>query len=115
MPDKIAAGLVSRTYFNVPLWAAQEHGFFAKEGLQVEGTIYGNASQVAPLLDGTFQVSIRPACSSNRQMSVNVPPESTPTRQRDMQVTQPLVVPADGPMTPASRRRRLATTCRCRD
>ena len=58
MPDKIAAGLVSRTYFNVPLWAAQEHGFFAKEGLQVEGTIYGNASQVAPLLDGTFQVYI---------------------------------------------------------
>ena len=47
MPDKIAAGLVSRTYFNMPLWAAQEHGFFADEGLEVEGTIYGNASQVA--------------------------------------------------------------------
>ena len=58
MPDKIAAGLVSRTYFNMPLWAAQEHGFFADEGLEVEGTIYGNASQVPPLLDGTFQVYI---------------------------------------------------------
>jgi ABC-type nitrate/sulfonate/bicarbonate transport system substrate-binding protein len=58
MPDWIAAGLVSRTYFNMPLWAAQEHGFFAEEGLAVEGTIFGNASQVEPLLDGTFQVFI---------------------------------------------------------
>ncbi|MBM3528149.1 MAG: ABC transporter substrate-binding protein [Alphaproteobacteria bacterium] len=58
MPDRIAAGLVSRTYFNMPLWASQEHGFFADEGLAVEGTIFGNASQVEPLLDGTFQVFI---------------------------------------------------------
>jgi ABC-type nitrate/sulfonate/bicarbonate transport system substrate-binding protein len=58
MPDKIAAGLVSRTYFNMPLWAAQEHGFFADEGLDVEGTIFGNESQVPPLLDGRFQVFI---------------------------------------------------------
>ena len=58
MPDKIAAGLVSRTYFNMPLWAAQEQGFFADEGLEVEGTIHGNDSQVPPLLDGTFQVYI---------------------------------------------------------
>jgi ABC-type nitrate/sulfonate/bicarbonate transport system substrate-binding protein len=58
MPDKIAAGLVSRTYFNMPLWAAQEHGFFADEGLVVEGTIFGNESQVPPLLDGRFQVFI---------------------------------------------------------
>ena len=56
MPDKIAAGLVSRTYFNMPLWAAQQYGFFAEQGLEVEGTIYGNESQVPPLLDGTFQV-----------------------------------------------------------
>ena len=54
MPDKIAAGLVSRTYFNMPLWVAQQHGFFAAEGLEVEGTIFGNASQVPPLLDGTL-------------------------------------------------------------
>jgi ABC-type nitrate/sulfonate/bicarbonate transport system substrate-binding protein len=58
MPDKIAAGLVSRTYFNMPLWAAQQHGFFAEQGLEVEGTIHGNASQVPPLLDGSFQVFI---------------------------------------------------------
>ena len=35
-------------------------------------------------VDGTFQISTRPVCSSNRQMSVNVPPESTPTRHRAM-------------------------------
>ena len=58
MPDKIAAGLVSRTYFNMPLWAAQQHGFFAAEDLAVEGTIHGNESQVPPLLDGRFQVFI---------------------------------------------------------
>ena len=58
MPDKIATGLVSRTYFNMPLWAAQQHGFFAGEGLEVEGTIHGNESQVPPLLDGRFQVFI---------------------------------------------------------
>ncbi len=58
MPDKIAAGLVSRTYFNMPLWAAQQHGFFAEESLEVEGTIHGNASQMPPLLDGPFQVYI---------------------------------------------------------
>ena len=58
MPDRIAAGLVSRTYFNMPLWIAAERGYFADEDLAVEGTIFGNASQVEPLLDGTFQVFI---------------------------------------------------------
>src|SRR5229473_2001032 len=45
-------------------------------------------------VDGTFQVSILPACSSNRQMSVNVPPESTPTRHRDMPLALFQVAPA---------------------
>ena len=58
MPDKLAVGLVSRTYFNMPLWIAAEHGYFADEGLSVEGTIFGNASQVPPLIDGTFQAFI---------------------------------------------------------
>ena len=58
MPDKLAVGLVSRTYFNMPLWIAQERGFFADENLEVEGTIFGNASQEPPLLDGTLQLYI---------------------------------------------------------
>jgi ABC-type nitrate/sulfonate/bicarbonate transport system substrate-binding protein len=58
MPDKFSVGLVSRTYFNMPLWIAQEHGFFADEGLVVEGIIAGNVSQVPPLLDGTYHAYI---------------------------------------------------------
>jgi len=58
MPDRIAVGLVSRTYFNMPLWVAQERGYFADEDLTVEGTIAGNASQAAPLIDGTYQAYI---------------------------------------------------------
>jgi ABC-type nitrate/sulfonate/bicarbonate transport system substrate-binding protein len=58
MPDKVAVGLVSRTYFNMPLWIAAELGYFADEDLAVEGVIFGNASQVEPLLDGTFQLFI---------------------------------------------------------
>src|SRR5260370_27320994 len=45
-------------------------------------------------VDGTFQVSILPACSSNRQMSVNVPSESTPTLHRDMPLALFQVAPA---------------------
>jgi ABC-type nitrate/sulfonate/bicarbonate transport system substrate-binding protein len=58
MPDRIAAGLVSRTYFNMPLWIAQERGFFGAENLNVEATIRGNAPQLPPLLDGTLHVYI---------------------------------------------------------
>ncbi|TDR90385.1 ABC transporter substrate-binding protein [Enterovirga rhinocerotis] len=33
---KLRVGAVSRNYFNMPLWAAQHRGFFAREGLEVE-------------------------------------------------------------------------------
>ena len=55
MPDKVVVGLVSRTFFNVPLWIAAANGLFAAEDLDVTTTIFGNASQVPPLLDGSFQ------------------------------------------------------------
>ena len=58
MPQMIAVGLVSRTFFNVPLWAAMENGLFAAEGIEVAPTILGNVSQVPPLLDGSLQVAI---------------------------------------------------------
>ena len=29
MPDKIVVGLVSRTFFNMPLWIGLENGYFA--------------------------------------------------------------------------------------
>ncbi len=58
MPEKMSIGLVSRTFFNVPLWAAMEHGLFAAEGIEVAQTLLGNMSQVPPLLDGALQVVI---------------------------------------------------------
>jgi len=58
MPDKIVVGLVSRTFFNMPLWTGLENGYFAEAGLAVETNIFGNASQAPPLLDGTFQFVI---------------------------------------------------------
>jgi ABC-type nitrate/sulfonate/bicarbonate transport system substrate-binding protein len=58
MPDKLAVGLVSRTYFNMPLWIGVERGFFADESIEIASTIFGNVSQVEPLLDGRFQLFI---------------------------------------------------------
>jgi ABC-type nitrate/sulfonate/bicarbonate transport system substrate-binding protein len=58
MPDKVVVGLVSRTFFNMPLWIGVENGFFADADLEVETSIFGNASQAPPLLDGTFQFVI---------------------------------------------------------
>ena len=58
MPDRIAVGYVSKTFFNMPLWIAEQHRFFADEDLEVAATMFGNASQVPPLLDGTLAVAI---------------------------------------------------------
>jgi ABC-type nitrate/sulfonate/bicarbonate transport system substrate-binding protein len=58
MPEKMSVGLVSRTFFNVPLWAAMENGLFAAEGIDVAPTILGSSSQVPPLLDRSLQVVI---------------------------------------------------------
>jgi ABC-type nitrate/sulfonate/bicarbonate transport system substrate-binding protein len=58
MPDKFSVGTVSSTFFNMPLWIAEERGYFAEEDLEVSLTIFGNASQIPPLLDGTFHAVI---------------------------------------------------------
>ncbi len=58
MADRLNVGIVSRTFFYVPLWAAMENGLFAAENLEVATTILGNASQVPPLLEGSLQVAI---------------------------------------------------------
>jgi ABC-type nitrate/sulfonate/bicarbonate transport system substrate-binding protein len=58
MADKLAVGLVSRTYFNMPLWIGLEHGWFAAEGLAIDAPILGNKPQTPPLLDGSLQLFI---------------------------------------------------------
>lgn len=54
----LKAGIVSRTFFYVPVWAARDEGFFAGEGLEVELSIIGNASQIEPLVGGGMHVAI---------------------------------------------------------
>lgn len=56
MADKLNVGIVSRTFFNLPLWAAIANGVFAAENLDVTTTLMGNASQVPPLLGGSLQL-----------------------------------------------------------
>lgn len=58
MADKLKIGLVSRTYFNMPLWIGLEHGLFTAEGIEIEAPILGNAPQGPPLLDGSLQLFI---------------------------------------------------------
>jgi ABC-type nitrate/sulfonate/bicarbonate transport system substrate-binding protein len=58
MADKLAVGLVSRTYFNMPLWIGLAHGWFAAESIEIEAPVLGNAPQAPPLLDGTLQLYI---------------------------------------------------------
>ena len=56
--DKFKVGIVSLTFFYVPLWAARDQGFFAAENLDVEIAMIGNASQVEPLTSGELQAVI---------------------------------------------------------
>ena len=56
MTQKLPVGIVSRTFFNMPYWIGIRMGFFADEGLEVETTMYGNAPQVPPLLDGSLRI-----------------------------------------------------------
>ena len=58
MADTLKVGLVSRTFFNLPLWAAMENGGLAAENLDVTTEIFGNAPQTPPLLDGSLQAFI---------------------------------------------------------
>jgi ABC-type nitrate/sulfonate/bicarbonate transport system substrate-binding protein len=44
--DTLRVGLVSRTFFSVPLWAAQRQGFFVREGLRVETTIFNSINRI---------------------------------------------------------------------
>ena len=55
---QIEVGTVSRTFFAVPLWLGIDRGFFADEGLEIRLRIFGNASQVEPLVSGSMHVAV---------------------------------------------------------
>ncbi len=54
----VEVGTVSRTFFAAPLWVGMEHGFFRNEGLDVRLGIFGNASQVEPLISGAMHIAL---------------------------------------------------------
>ena len=56
--EKIRVGIVSKTYFYVPYWAAHERGLFAAAGLDVETVMLGNTSPIAPLESGELDIAI---------------------------------------------------------
>ncbi len=54
----LEVGTVSRTFFAAPLWVGMEHGFFRDEGIAVKLGIFGNASQVEPLVSGQMHIAL---------------------------------------------------------
>ena len=57
----LGVGLISRTFFNVPLWCGIERGMFADAGLDIGAEILDSATQVTRGLgDGTLHVAIGP-------------------------------------------------------
>lgn len=56
--ESFRIGIVSKTFFYVPYWAALEQGRFSAAGLDVATTMLGNASQVEPLVSGALDLVI---------------------------------------------------------
>ena len=55
----LRVGAVSRNYFNLPLWIAQDAGLFAREGLQVEIELHEPIDEVTRRLrSGHFQLAL---------------------------------------------------------
>lgn len=60
-PDKLRVGLVSRTFYYVPIWAAVQQGFYRDEGLDIDLTVMTNTTaQAAALKDGALQITVAP-------------------------------------------------------
>jgi ABC-type nitrate/sulfonate/bicarbonate transport system substrate-binding protein len=53
-------GLISRTFYYLPVWAAEEQGYFQQEGLAPTLSFIGNDAQCELLLDGQLDVAIAP-------------------------------------------------------
>lgn len=54
----LEVGTVSRTFFALPLWVGREHGFFDEQDLKINLSIFGNASQVQPLVSGAMHIAL---------------------------------------------------------
>ena len=58
-PVSLKVGVVPRTFFYVPFWAAQRQGFFSQEGLRAEGIIFNSVSKLTDgIKDGSLDIGI---------------------------------------------------------
>ncbi|UUX95324.1 ABC transporter substrate-binding protein [Aquabacterium sp. J223] len=57
---RLTVGIVSRTFYYVPLWAALRERLFEAEGLQVHTCLLGNDDPVQALREGRCQIAIAP-------------------------------------------------------
>ena len=60
MKQLLRLGLVSRTFYYTPVWAAVELGFFSDEGLDAEPAFTGSEAQNQALVDGDLDIAIAP-------------------------------------------------------
>lgn len=57
--DRVHVALVSRTFYNVPLWSSLRNGYFTEERLEVSEEILDSTSRVnSELLAGAFDIGI---------------------------------------------------------
>ena len=57
----LQVGLISRTFFNAPLWSGLEQGFFADAGLDIVAEILDSGSMVTEgLRKGSLNFAIAP-------------------------------------------------------
>lgn len=66
-PDKITIGTISLSLNNLPIYVAQEKGFFAKENIFVEAVLLGASTRAIPaLIGGSTHLSASSAMTTIR-------------------------------------------------
>jgi len=74
-PRTLQIGLISKTFVQVPQWAAMANGFFAEEGLALEETYTGaSTAAIAALVSGTIDLTLNspPNVVLARQQGANL-------------------------------------------
>ena len=69
-PDKITLGTITLSLNNLPIYVAQDKGFFAKENLFVEAVVLNASTRAIPaLIGGSTQISASSAMTTARRPS----------------------------------------------
>ena len=66
-PEKITLGTITLSLNNLPIYVAQDKGFFAKENLFVEAVVLNASTRAIPaLIGGSTQISASSAMTTIR-------------------------------------------------